>query len=57
MGFDGKIEITTLEGNSQTISQGPAAAVVPIKQLGTKWWGYYGVNSSHPLEILLIYLT
>ena len=50
MGFDGKIEITTLEGNSQTISQGPAAAVVPIKQLGTNGGGYYGVNSSHPLE-------
>ena len=50
MGFDGKMEITTLEGNSQTISQGPAAAVVPIKQLGTNGGGYYGVNSSHPLE-------
>ena len=50
MGFDGKMEITTLEGNSQTISQGPAAAVVPIKQLGTNGGGYYGVNSSHPVN-------
>ena len=50
MGFDGKMEITTLEGNTQSISQGPAAAVVPIKQLGTNGGGYYGVNSSHPLE-------
>lgn len=50
MGFDGKMEITTLEGNPQSISQGPAAAVVPIKQLGTNGGGYYGVNSSHPLE-------
>lgn len=50
MGFDGKMEITTLEGNPQYISQGPAAAVVPIKQLGTNGGGYYGVNASHPLE-------
>ena len=50
MGFDGKIELTTLEGETQHISQGPAAAIVPIKQLGTNGGGYYGVNSSHPLE-------
>ena len=50
MGFDGKMEITTLEGEVQQISQGPAAAIVPIKQLGTNGGGYYGVNSSHPLE-------
>lgn len=50
MGFDGKMEITTLEGNVQSISQGPAAAIVPIKQLGTNGGGYYGVNASHPLE-------
>ena len=36
MGFDGKMEVTTLEGVEQTISQGPTAAVVPIKQLGTR---------------------
>lgn len=50
MGFDGKMELTTMEGNVQHVSQGPAAAVVPIKQLGTNGGGYYGVNSSHPLE-------
>ena len=50
MGFDGKMEVTTLEGVDQTISQGPTAAVVPIKQLGTNGGGYFGVNSSHPLE-------
>ena len=50
MGFDGKMEITTLEGAPQIISQGPAAAIVPIKQLGTNGGGYYGTNSSHPLE-------
>ncbi len=50
MGFDGKMEITTLEGATQFVSQGPAAAIVPIKQLGTNGGGYFGVNSSHPLE-------
>ena len=33
MGFDGKMEVITLEG-----------------QLGTNGGGYFGVNSSHPLE-------
>ena len=50
MGFDGKMEVTTLEGAKQYVSQGPTAAIVPIKQLGTNGGGYFGVNSSHPLE-------
>lgn len=50
MGFDGKMKITTLEGATQQVSQGPAAAIIPIKQLGTNGGGYFGVNSSHPLE-------
>lgn len=50
MSFDGKQTITTLEGNEQVISQGSTAAIVPIKQLGTNGGGYFGVNSSHPLE-------
>lgn len=50
MGFDGKMELTTLEGAAQIVSQGPTAAIVPIKQLGTNGGGYFGVNSSHPLE-------
>ena len=50
MGFDGKMQVTTLEGQEQMVSQGPTAAIVPIKQLGTNGGGYFGVNSSHPLE-------
>ena len=50
MGFDGKMEITTMEGATQNVSQGPTAAIVPIKQLGTNGGGYFGCNSSHPLE-------
>ena len=50
MGFDGKMKLTTLEGTEQMVSQGPAAAIIPIKQLGTNGGGYFGTNSSHPLE-------
>lgn len=50
MGFDGKMSLQTLEGQEQFVSQGPTAAIVPIKQLGTNGGGYFGVNSSHPLE-------
>ena len=50
MGFDGKMEVTTIEGQTQYVSQGPTAAIVPIIQLGTNGGGYFGVNSSHPLE-------
>ena len=50
MGFDGKMEVTTLEGATQYVSQGPTAAIVPIKELGTNGGGYFGSNSSHPLE-------
>lgn len=50
MTLEGKQTLTTLEGTEQTISQGPVAAVVAIKQLGTNGGGFFGVNSSHPLE-------
>ena len=50
MGFDGKMEVTTLEGQTQMISQGPTAAIVPIKQIRTHGGGYFGENSSHPFD-------
>ena len=50
MGFDGKMEVTTIEGQTQYVSQGRTAEIVPIKLLGTNGGGYFGVNSSHPLE-------
>ncbi|MDD4760846.1 MAG: potassium-transporting ATPase subunit KdpA, partial [Bacteroidaceae bacterium] len=50
MTFEGKETFTTLEGTRQTISQGPVAAIVAIKQLGTNGGGFYGANSAHPLE-------
>lgn len=50
MTFDGRSTVTTLEGTEQQITEGPAAAMVAIKQLGTNGGGFFGVNSSHPLE-------
>lgn len=37
-------------GETQTIPVGPVAAMVAIKQLGTNGGGWYGPNSSVPLE-------
>jgi K+-transporting ATPase ATPase A chain len=50
MTFAGPVELTTLEGGTQTIARGPVAAMVAIKQLGTNGGGYFGPNSTHPLE-------
>ena len=50
MTFNGAAEVTTLEGAVQTIARGPAAAFVAIKQLGTNGGGFFGPNSTHPLE-------
>ncbi|WP_411839103.1 potassium-transporting ATPase subunit KdpA [Paracoccus sp. ME4] len=44
------VRATTLEGAQQVIAQGPAAAQIAIKQLGTNGGGFFGVNSAHPLE-------
>lgn len=50
MTFEGKDTITTLQGDTVQVSRGPVAAFVAIKQLGTNGGGFYGPNSSHPLE-------
>src|SRR5690606_15747339 len=50
MTFEGKDTITTLQGDVQEISRGPAAAFIPIKHVGTNGGGFYGVNSAHPFE-------
>jgi potassium-transporting ATPase potassium-binding subunit len=46
----GAVEARTLEGALQTIARGPVAAFVAIKQLGTNGGGFFGPNSTHPLE-------
>lgn len=36
--------------STQTLSVGPAASQVAIKQLGTNGGGFFGANSAHPFE-------
>ncbi len=50
MTFQGAAQALTLEGAVQTIARGPVAAFVAIKQLGTNGGGFFGPNSTHPLE-------
>lgn len=50
MTFKGAAEFVSLEGDSMHVARGPAAAMIAIKQAGTNGGGFFGVNSSHPLE-------
>src|ERR1700693_3469045 len=40
----------TVEGATQTIAQGPVAALEFIKNLGTNGGGFFNVNAAHPFE-------
>jgi K+-transporting ATPase ATPase A chain len=42
-------EARTVEGGTQTIAQGPVAALEFIKNLGTNGGGFYNANGAHPL--------
>ncbi len=44
------VEVTTLEGQKQTIPLGPVASQIAIKQLGTNGGGFFNANSAHPFE-------
>jgi len=44
------LEITTLEGATQTIAMGPVASQEAIKQLGTNGGGFFNANAAHPFE-------
>lgn len=48
--YEAKDQIIGLQGDSLTVSRGPAAAMVAIKHLGTNGGGWFGANSAHPLE-------
>ncbi|PJJ60441.1 potassium-transporting ATPase subunit KdpA [Hymenobacter chitinivorans] len=50
MTWQGKMPLVTVQGDSVSVSRGPAAAMIGIKQLGTNGGGFFGVNSAHPLE-------
>src|SRR5262245_4031882 len=42
--------VTTVEGATQTIAQGPVASQEIIKQFGTNGGGFFNANSAHPFE-------
>jgi K+-transporting ATPase ATPase A chain len=48
--FDPYLEVTTLEGGTQTIAMGPVASQEAIKQLGTNGGGFFNANAAHPFE-------
>ena len=48
--FNGKDTITNLQGDTIQVSRGPAAGMIAIKHIGTNGGGWFGANSTHPLE-------
>jgi K+-transporting ATPase ATPase A chain len=42
------VEARTLEGRTQTIAQGPVAALELIKNLGSNGGGFFNANAAHP---------
>jgi K+-transporting ATPase ATPase A chain len=42
--------VHTLNGQVQTIAQGPVASMEAIKDLGTNGGGFFNVNAAHPFE-------
>jgi K+-transporting ATPase ATPase A chain len=50
MTMEGKDHFISLQGDTVSVSRGPVAAFVAIKHLGTNGGGFFGANSTHPLE-------
>ncbi|MBC8098012.1 MAG: potassium-transporting ATPase subunit KdpA [Armatimonadetes bacterium] len=50
MNFNAYTDLTTVQGNPQSIAQGPVAALETIKNLGTNGGGFFNVNAAHPYE-------
>lgn len=48
--YAAKDKFISLQGDTVTLSRGPAAQMIAIKHLGTNGGGYFGANSAHPLE-------
>ena len=48
--FDGKDQFVSMQGDTVSVSRGPAAGMIAIKHLGTNGGGWFGANSAHPLE-------
>src|SRR5271169_1687338 len=50
MNFHPYAQATSVEGQRQTIAQGPVAALEIIKNLGTNGGGFFNANGAHPYE-------
>ena len=50
MNFNSYTQAAMIEGGTQTIAQGPVAALEVIKNLGTNGGGFFNVNGAHPFE-------
>ncbi len=50
MNFNKPATITTLQGQQVTVANGPVAAMLPIKELGSNGGGFFGANDAHPFE-------
>ena len=48
--FGTATHVTTVEGRTQAIAQGPVASQEAIKELGTNGGGFFNANSAHPFE-------
>ena len=48
--FSGNVVVQTLEGTFQVLAMGPAAALEIIKHFGTNGGGFFGANSTTPME-------
>jgi K+-transporting ATPase ATPase A chain len=48
--FNAYTIVHTLDGQTQTIAQGPVASMEIIKDLGTNGGGFFNVNAAHPFE-------
>ena len=48
--FNAYTVVHTLNGQTQTIAQGPVASMEAIKDLGTNGGGFFNVNAAHPFE-------
>ena len=48
--FSENVVVQTLEGTYQVLAMGPVAALEIIKHLGTNGGGFFGANSSTPME-------
>jgi potassium-transporting ATPase potassium-binding subunit len=48
--FSPYVKAATLQGQEQTIAQGPVASQAAIKMVGTNGGGFFNANSSHPYE-------